>query len=57
MTDPSRPEHVVDGRANEAAIRHLASEISRLQVMLSQAIGNLALVNAKLEDKESQARK
>jgi hypothetical protein len=43
---------MIDPVANEAAMRHLTGEIHRLEMLLAQAIGNLALANARLAELE-----
>ena len=45
---------MIDPVANEAACRHLTAEIGRLQLMLAQAVGNLALVNKQLAEARAE---
>lgn len=47
---------VVDAVANEAALRFLADETSRLELMLAQAVGNLALANKRIDELEEAAK-
>jgi hypothetical protein len=44
---------MIDPVANEAAIRYLVEEVKRLQIMLSQTVGNLALANSRVEQLEN----
>jgi hypothetical protein len=48
--DDRLPSRGVDPIANEAAIRFLAAENERIQLMLAQAVGNIALLKAQLDE-------